>query len=301
MGYLNLTLLRTLWQFARPHTIVGTVLSVLALYFFAHFETRGWFTHSSALWVALASCIAGNVYIVGLNQLTDVDIDRINKPHLPLAAGTLTEAAGRWIVAIAGSGSLVLSAFQGTYLLGTVGISLALGTAYSLPPLRLKRFPFWAALCIVGVRGVVVNLGIFCYFQSLTADRIAITTPIYVLTGFVIGFSVAIALLKDVPDTRGDAQFAINTLAVQWGQSQVFTVAWWGLGILYGGVALLFIGITPWGTVAHGALAIALWYAKEAVDVTDPASLTGFYQFIWRLFYAEYVLLPLLWQLLPIP
>src|SRR3712207_8755450 len=36
---------------------------------------------------AMLACLCGNVYIVGLNQLEDVEIDRINKPHLPIAAG----------------------------------------------------------------------------------------------------------------------------------------------------------------------------------------------------------------------
>ncbi|MCB0286844.1 MAG: UbiA family prenyltransferase, partial [Calditrichaeota bacterium] len=41
----------------------------------------------AALLLALASCLGANIYIVGLNQITDIDIDRINKPDLPLASG----------------------------------------------------------------------------------------------------------------------------------------------------------------------------------------------------------------------
>ncbi|NJK35553.1 MAG: homogentisate phytyltransferase [Oscillatoriales cyanobacterium SM2_2_1] len=287
-----------LWQFSRPHTIVGTTLSVLALYFFAYHFTADWTGQGWALAGTLVACLAGNLYIVGLNQLTDVAIDRINKPHLPLAAGTLSMGTGQWLVAIAGLASLILAGIQGIYLLGTVLVSLGLGTAYSLPPARLKRFPFWAALCIVGVRGVVVNLGLFCHFRSLAAAPLAPSLPVLLLTGFVVWFSVAIALLKDLPDTKGDAQFAINTLAVQWGQRRVFAIAWWGLLVLYLGFALVFIGITPWGTAAHLVLAFALWSAQRSVDFSEQPSLSRFYQFIWRLFYAEYVLLPVLWGIL---
>lgn len=35
-----------------------------------------------------------NVSIVGINQLTDIAIDRVNKPTLPLASGEMTPAAG---------------------------------------------------------------------------------------------------------------------------------------------------------------------------------------------------------------
>ena len=43
-----------------------------------------------------------NIYIVGLNQLTDVDIDRINKPYLPIAAGAFTMQTGLALVVVTG-------------------------------------------------------------------------------------------------------------------------------------------------------------------------------------------------------
>jgi homogentisate phytyltransferase/homogentisate geranylgeranyltransferase len=91
------------------------------------------------------ACLCGNVYIVGLNQLEDIEIDRINKPHLPLAAGEYTPRMAAMIVAIAGSLAILLAFLQGPFLLAMVSLSLGLGTAYSLPPIRLKRFSFWAA------------------------------------------------------------------------------------------------------------------------------------------------------------
>ena len=30
-----------------------------------------------------------NIYVTGLNQVFDVDIDKINKPYLPIAAGNI--------------------------------------------------------------------------------------------------------------------------------------------------------------------------------------------------------------------
>ena len=48
-------------------------------------------------WTLVAGfCV--NVYIVGVNRLEDVEIDRVNKPYLPLASGELTRAAARRIV-----------------------------------------------------------------------------------------------------------------------------------------------------------------------------------------------------------
>ena len=50
------------------------------------------------LMLTLVACLAANIYVVGLNQLTDIAIDQVNKPTLPLAAGTLDVFTARWIV-----------------------------------------------------------------------------------------------------------------------------------------------------------------------------------------------------------
>ncbi len=57
---------------------------------------------ATALLQALVPALLMNVCIVGLNQLYDVEIDRVNKPYLPLASGELSEAQGRRIVGATG-------------------------------------------------------------------------------------------------------------------------------------------------------------------------------------------------------
>jgi homogentisate solanesyltransferase len=37
--------------------------------------------------LGVVALLAGNGYIVGINQIYDVDIDAVNKPFLPVAAG----------------------------------------------------------------------------------------------------------------------------------------------------------------------------------------------------------------------
>jgi UbiA prenyltransferase family len=62
----------------------------------------GWVA-AKALLQALGPALLMNICIVGLNQLYDVEIDRVNKPYLPLASGELSEQQGRWIVAATGA------------------------------------------------------------------------------------------------------------------------------------------------------------------------------------------------------
>ena len=70
--------LSQLWKFSRPHTIIGTSLSVFALYAIALATTASAISLANiaqllGTWIA---CLCGNVYIVGLNQLYDIEIDR---------------------------------------------------------------------------------------------------------------------------------------------------------------------------------------------------------------------------------
>lgn len=88
-------------------------------------------------------------------QLYDIEIDRVNKPYLPLAAGDFSVATGIAIVAATGAAALAIGVWAGSApLLATLGGSLALGIAYStdLPFLRWKRWPVLAAGCILAVR-----------------------------------------------------------------------------------------------------------------------------------------------------
>ena len=88
-------------------------------------------------------------------QLSDIDIDRVNKPYLPLAAGDFSVGVGLAIVLATGAASLAIGAAAGSPpLLATLGGSLALGIVYSadLPFLRWKRSPVLAAACILAVR-----------------------------------------------------------------------------------------------------------------------------------------------------
>jgi homogentisate phytyltransferase / homogentisate geranylgeranyltransferase len=279
----------SLWRFSRPHTIVGTALSVAGIYAIAAHEIGAPPVYD--LFCTLVAALAVNVFIVGINQLADVDIDRINKPALPLASGEMTMAQGRAIVIASGVLPLLLAITQGWIELGSVTLALAIGAAYSVPPLRLKRFPALAAASISIVRALVVNLGVYLHFS----DGGDIAPAVWALTLFVLPFSFAIAVLKDVPDAEGDRRFAIRTFTVRLGGRAAFTMGLVALVVAYGGMAIIgFAGADrPVLAVSHlGALALLLWWASRT-DPSDPVRFTSFYMRVWALFFAEYVIVPL--------
>ncbi len=295
-----MTFFQSLWKFSRPHTIIGTSLSVLALYFISLATTNNPITTVNleqmlAVWLA---CLCGNVYIVGLNQLYDVAIDRINKPNLPLASGEFTIQQGKLIVIVTGILSLLIAGLSGTWLLVTVGISLLIGTAYSMPPIRLKQFPFLAAFCILTVRGIIVNLGLFWHYGDKFDAQEALNPYVWTLTLFILLFTVAIAIFKDVPDSEGDKKYNINTFTLVIGKPAVFNISRGVITVCYFGTiaaGLLWLTSLNLGffITSHIVLLALLWWRSRDVNLEDKNAIADFYQFIWKLFFLEYLLFPI--------
>jgi homogentisate phytyltransferase/homogentisate geranylgeranyltransferase len=279
-----------LWRFSRPHTIIGTTISVLALYAIAATDERATGGLDLGATLTVAWCV--NVAIVGLNQIEDVEIDRINKPALPIAAGELAPGAAKLIVGATTLGAVAMAISQGAIELIAVLSALAVGAAYSSPPLRLKRFPLVAAISISGVRALAVNLGVYGHF---TGSLESIPAAVWALTAFVVPFSISIALLKDVPDVAGDARHQVRTLSIRIGPRRVFAIA---LGLLVAAYVAMAVPVAlvlphvsvPMFVCSHlAALGLLIAWARET-DVDDPEIFTRFYMRVWQLFFLEYVL-----------
>lgn len=292
-------------RFTRPHTMFGTAVSVSSVSLLA-LRSRADF-NVSFVWgvvIALTSALAMNISIVGLNQLYDIEIDKVNKPYLPLASGEFSVAAGRVIVISSAVLSLAIGfGSKSLPLVSTLVMSLLLGIAYSieLPLLRWKRSPFLAAMCILAVRALIVQLGFFSHITtSVMGLEFEWTSALMFGTGFMVLFSVAIALFKDLPDILGDKKAGLQTFSVRLGPKLIFRAC---IGLLLTAyVSAIGVGLlccnTGWSriitTAAHFVLGTVLLDRSKKVDVDSSDSLYGFYMFIWKLFYAEYLLLPLI-------
>uniref|UniRef100_A0A7I4EEB3 Homogentisate phytyltransferase n=1 Tax=Physcomitrium patens TaxID=3218 RepID=A0A7I4EEB3_PHYPA len=293
-----------LYRFSRPHTIYGSALGVISVSMLAIQSPADISSiFLIGLLQALIPALLMNVYIVGLNQLYDIGIDKVNKPYLPLASGEFSLNTGIAIVTVSAALSLAMGLLVGSEpLLWALGVSFVLGTAYSadIPMLRWKRSAVAAASCILVVRAVVVQLGFYLHMQAFVFSRAAaLTRPLCFTMGFMCFFSIVIALAKDIPDVDGDKVFGIRTFSVRMGKKKVF---WMCVGLLQAAYASAFIvGVTStvlWSKIAmglgHTALATILWYRSRNVDLSSRAAIASWYMFIWKLFYAEYFLIPLM-------
>jgi len=110
------------------------------------------------------------------------------------------------------------------------------------------------------------------------------------LTLFISAFSLGIAWFKDLPDTTGDSQHEVGTLAVKKGRSWAFA-----LGVVI--VSLAYAFLIFWGIYFHWGIpyvffhilaltVFAIWVYRT--DIEDTASLKRFYKLYWILFFLEY-------------
>lgn len=307
-----------LWRFTRPHTIIGSALAIPALHILAapsYSEVFGLPTLISLIFAMVPSLLM-NLYITGLNQITDVEIDKINKPDLPIAAGDLSPGVATIVVIAA----LALSLGMGIShpILGTQGLNVALwgsailGTMYSLPPFRLKRFPLLAALCIVAVRGTIINAGFFAHAKAAAYGQQATSVITSLLTdrrcflsSFFFGvFGIVIALMKDVPDVHGDRISNIRSFSVRIGQKTVFKTMRRLLSILFFTFGFGFVKASftaPTRVISAfravtGVLAFAAGCSAEkkgrTVNAEDSGEVYQYYMHLWKLFYLSYLVLP---------
>ncbi|KAK7355438.1 hypothetical protein VNO80_14694 [Phaseolus coccineus] len=90
-----------------------------------------------------------DLYVNGVNQVFDFEIDKINKPYLPLASGKLSFRNCAFIVVSAAILGIGLNLMIGSpALLANILLTFTLWTCYSVnvPFLRWKRYPVVAAL-----------------------------------------------------------------------------------------------------------------------------------------------------------
>ncbi|XP_027363329.1 homogentisate solanesyltransferase, chloroplastic isoform X3 [Abrus precatorius] len=241
------------WRFLRPHTIRGTAL--------------------------------GSV---------------VNKPYLPIAAGDLSvQSAWFLVIFFAAAGLLIVGFNFGPFIFSLYSLGLFLGTIYSVPPFRMKRFPVAAFLIIATVRGFLLNFGVYYATRAALGLAFEWSSPVVFITTFVTLFALVIAITKDLPDVEGDRKYQISTFATKLG---VQNIAFLGSGILLMNyiVSILAAIYMPqafrrWLLIpAHMIFALSLINQARILEQANYTkdAISGFYRFIWNLFYAEYAIFP---------
>ncbi|MDP7238512.1 MAG: geranylgeranylglycerol-phosphate geranylgeranyltransferase, partial [Candidatus Latescibacteria bacterium] len=229
-------------QLIRPINGLMSLAAVQVGVFIAYGEVMAW----PALMAGISAwCICGAAN--ASNDYFDVDIDRVNKPQRPLAAGILLPGTALWLALLLGAAGIV----TGAWLSPTHGIIALIAACLSwMYNAGWIRRGFAGNLTVSGVAATA-----FIYGGLLGSEPLLALVP----TGFACFFHLGRELIKDIEDVRGDAKGQMRSIPVKHGLyrtlmviTAVFTILilitfipiyyrWFGLS--YAGMVVLVDGI----------------------------------------------------------
>jgi len=212
------TSIRSYVDLARPFTLVAPALGFIsgALTAVGAAPREPWSPSLLAapfIGAAMAALLnAGNN---ALNQIYDLDIDRVNKPKRPLPSGRLTIAQVWWFTNITYALALVLAwlvAPGGRHeCFWLVAVAVVCTYLYSVPPFRTKRLGIWANVTIAIPRGVLLKVAGWSSVKTIVGVE-----PWYI--GCIFGlFLLGATTTKDFADMEGDRRGGCRTLPIQYG------------------------------------------------------------------------------------
>jgi len=246
-----------LLEFSRPFTLVAPALGFLSGAATAYGATPRETWHPGLIVYSVIGAVMAavlNAASNALNQIYDLEIDRVNKPKRPLTSRRLsmrdawaftyvTYAVAlvlAWLVAPAGRREcfwLVLAATIITIL-------------YSVPPARTKRLGIWANLTIAIPRGVLLKVAGWSSVKTIVGLE-----PWYI--GAIFGlFLLGASTTKDFADMEGDARGGCRTLPIIYGVRR----AAWMISPSFV-IPFLMISIGSWTGVLTGNFVLLQWLA----------------------------------------
>jgi len=212
------TSVRAYVDLARPFTLVAPALGFIsgALTAVGAAPREPWSPSLLAapfIGAAMAALLnAGNN---ALNQIYDLDIDRVNKPKRPLPSGRLTIAQVWWFTNISYALALVLAWLvapgERHECFWLVAVAVVCTYLYSVPPFRTKRLGIWANVTIAIPRGVLLKVAGWSSVKTIVGIE-----PWYI--GCIFGlFLLGATTTKDFADMEGDRRGGCRTLPIQYG------------------------------------------------------------------------------------
>jgi 4-hydroxybenzoate polyprenyltransferase len=285
------------WRFARPFTLLMPAFGMIAgglVAWGAEPRYRSSWTGSGvgvAVNIALGALMAAvmNAGSNGLNQIYDLDIDRINKPGRPLPSGEITMGQAWRFTGLMILVGLVLAWIVNPQCFLLAAVAALLTACYSVPPARTKRWGVLANVTVAIPRGFLLPVAGWSTVKSA-----AVPEPW--LLSLPLGlFIVGSVTTKDFSDIAGDRAGGCNTLPVKYGirKSAViiapFFVAPFFLWILSGRLGYLSADLTGLTVLSVILAAVGGWI--DYLILLRPEELSkGENHISWKLIYLMAIL-----------
>ena len=238
----------TWYEFSRPFTLVAPALGfasgAVTAAGAAPSEPWNWaLVVYPAIGVTMAAVL--NAASNALNQIYDLEIDRVNKPKRPLPSHRLSLAEAWTFTWITYAIALALAWFVqpgGRHeCFWIVLVATAITVLYSAPPFRTKRLGIWANVTIAIPRGVLLKVAGWSAVKTVVAFEPWFIGGIFGL--FLLGASTT----KDFADMAGDARGGCRTLPIIYGVRR----AAWMISPSFV-LPFLLIGVGAWQGILTG-------------------------------------------------
>lgn len=166
--------------------------------------------HTMETLKAMLSSLLAAFAIYALNDIYDIEVDKINAPERPLPSGRVSITEAKVLVILLFTLALALALTANILTFALTLMFSALGIAYSVPPIRFKD-GWFAGICW----GLGMAATILC-----GASVYAITLPVAMAAFIFATLTAGCGLIKDLKDMEGDRAKGIHTIPLMIGEEK---------------------------------------------------------------------------------
>lgn len=198
----------------RPFTLLAPLLVSTCIIFASYFSNDISLNLASVWWTIILPASISLALLNGasntLNQITDIDTDKLSKQYRPLPRGTITTHEAYVVALIMYTSAFLLAAMVHPLFVGFILFITFFTLTYSLRP-RLKDVLIFNQLWVAIPRGFLGVLASWCVFGDCFQPVPLIIGVIALL--FLVGGSIT----KDITDSDADKQTGTHTLVNTFG------------------------------------------------------------------------------------
>ena len=206
-------------ELCRPFTMLAPAVGVYAG---AMMAAEGDWPYAMCIVAAIVGGLI-NAASNALNQITDLDIDRMNKPDRPLPSGRMSIGTAAVTATVLYLVCLIAAFALGFGFFLVILVGAILSVAYSMPPIRTKNNPLLANPTMAIARGILLILAGYVVQLELGMESASLAEHARLIfsnsapwaAGVIMFlFLLGAASTKDFADIEGDKAYGARSIPV---------------------------------------------------------------------------------------
>ena len=217
--------------------------------------------HSLNLFLAAFTIFLVWQVSVCVNDISDIDIDRVSNPSRPLVGGVVTIGDYKLMAVLLSFVAISFAMVIGIEVFFLTLLTLSFAYIYSVPPLRLRQ-NLWGNVVIGFSIMISFLIGFFACEKNFSAYTVIFTRNVMILTGLFLIYGIIIPLAKDIKDIEGDQKGQIKNLYTIYGKpkGKIITTA-----LIFLAINLSLFVFAHFSIFLCSCLAIVVYYKYENI------------------------------------